>query len=174
MAKVADKIPRLMTVLFKHIKLVKNLIGKAYIENMDSAFAFDESTGKYIYDTIKRSATSENERLFGFVKGVNEHPFLAAGIAGINNHILRGDLLSGHRETFLKVLKKSEGQKTDTLVVWGSLDCTVPIKDHVETMRKWEMDHDSLKLTVADGLGHELLFENSDMVADLILPFLQG
>jgi len=170
-AKVADKIPRLMTFLFKNIKLVKNLIGESYIENMNSAFASDESTGKYIYDTKKRSMTDEYRRLFGSVKGVNEHPFLAAGIVGINGHMIRGDLLSGHRKTFLKVLEKS---KTDTLFVWGSLDCSVPIKDHVETVRKWEMDHDSLKLTVADGLGHELLCENSGMIADHILPFLQG
>lgn len=170
-ARIADKIPRLMTFLFKSFNLAKAVVGKSYIENMDVAFSRDESTGKFIHESTKKGCESANKRLFGLIDGVKEHPFLAASVVGINGYTIRGDLLAGHRKTFLDVLNKVREHKTKILFVWGKLDRSVPFKDHIETVNEWERDHDNLELVVPE-IGHECVSENSDIVTNCILRFL--
>jgi len=173
-ARIADKIPGLMQFLMHRFKVVKDLVGKACIENMEVAFSKNESTGRFIYETIKEREASANMRRFGFVEGVAEHPFIAGAIFSTNRYMLSTDLQPCHREILLKVLKKPGEYKTEVLFVWGNLDRVVPFKDNIETVFTWEKNHDNLECVVLESVGHECLFENSDAVFGCIVPFVQG
>eukprot|EP00587_Corethron_hystrix_P006409 CAMPEP_0113302172 /NCGR_PEP_ID=MMETSP0010_2-20120614/3095_1 /TAXON_ID=216773 ORGANISM="Corethron hystrix, Strain 308" /NCGR_SAMPLE_ID=MMETSP0010_2 /ASSEMBLY_ACC=CAM_ASM_000155 /LENGTH=345 /DNA_ID=CAMNT_0000155917 /DNA_START=78 /DNA_END=1115 /DNA_ORIENTATION=+ /assembly_acc=CAM_ASM_000155 len=168
-ARLADSIPHFMSCIMTAIPAARVAISDAYLEAGQIAFGKDPETGKKIYN---EAATSKKDRdliLFGSVKGKEKHPFVTEAILSVNLGTLRGDLLAGHREKFVDVVKNT---KSKVLWVWGNLDKTVPFEENVDQVRKWEEEFSNFELSVEDRLGHESPFESPERVAKATIAFL--
>lgn len=200
MARLADKFPRALTKLIKTIPSLRFIIGDAYMEagklkgkwilnfrlslilrpfspswypSGEIAFAHEPENSKVaIYAEEEAKQEAENRRLFGRVKGTKEHPLLAGGILGINCNTLREDLLPGYRSMLLENLKKSPECQVQWL--WGDLDVTVPFKENFNEVKGWADENENMNLTVLNRMGHELFFEDSQVMAGKIVPFFKS
>ena len=65
----------------KLVPPARGLIGNAYSEAGEKAFAKDPDTGTYIYESKFKKNAEEEDRFFGRVDGVRQHPFLAPAIS---------------------------------------------------------------------------------------------
>jgi len=157
------------------------LISDAYMDAGEIAWAMDPVTKEYIYPNEKKRCQEQHLRLFGSVRGVPKHPFLVPAINSINWGILRGDQYAGHRETMEEVLDYCEEEenktkkKMKTLHLWGELDATVPFATYCGTATKWEKDHKdgSYHMESLKRIGHEAVFENSTLLGERIVSWLQ-
>ena len=200
MARVADKFPRALSKLMKTIPSLRFIIGDAYLEAGklkgkcllklrlsllfrpsspswnpvgSTAFAHEPDDLKVaIYGKEEVKKEAENCRLFGRVKGVEEHPFLAGGILGINCNTLRGDLLPDYRTMLLDNLKNSPECSVHWL--WGDLDMTVPFNENFAQVNGWTKENKNMNLMVLKRMGHELFYEDSKVMADEIVPFFKS
>lgn len=168
-ARIADSIPGTFTQLMKTLPFARVLIGDAYMENGELAFAKDPESKTTIYAAEEQKKKDRDLVLFGKVKGKEKHPFLSEAILNINFHILRGDLLEGHRELLKNVLKKT---KSEILWIWGNLDFTVPFEDNIKEVKNLEQNFDNLEVSVEDRLGHESPYENPKIISDACVSFL--
>lgn len=172
MAKVADKIPSLLTSIMKNIPPTRAIVGDSYMEAGEIAFGRDPSNHKVIAKDAEEKKKYEDQRLFGKVKGVKAHPFLAAGILGANCNTLRGDILPTHIAKLKEVFNASKESDTKVSFLFGELDATVPFKQNIETVKNWEKDFSSLSLTILERIGHEAFYEDSDFVTRSVLAQL--
>lgn len=174
-ARIADAIPETMRFIFKKVSFTRKLIADGYMDAGKVAFARDPATQEYLYPDAKKAKEDSDSRLLGLVQGVEGHPFLLAGIVGINNDILRGDLLPHHRENLIEVLRRTgEDQKTDAVIIWGDLDCSVPYEENHEEVRGWCKEYDNLSLSTLERVGHEAPFENTPALAEKVLAFMNA
>merc|ERR1719232_704019 len=102
------------------------------------------------------------------------HPFLTAGILGINSGALREDLLPGHREVFVRILERDCDTSAKVLFLWGKLDATVPYRMHSDKVRGWAENHKNLTFVTLQKIGHEAVCEDSKVIADAVIEFLQN
>jgi len=174
LARLSDKIPGLMRNLFRKFPALSFLIQDAYMEAGEIGFGRNPTSKEVIYKEEAKSWAAMNSRLFGRVKGVAMHPFLAAGILGITGSSLREDLLPGHREVFVRICEQACAKGTDILFLWGNLDAIVPYRTHYEKVRGWAEDYKSLSFVTLQKIGHEALYENSEVAAYAIIRFLQN
>lgn len=172
-ARIGDLIPTVLTTLMKCVPRARVLIGDAYSEAGEKAFAKDPDTGNYIYESKFKKNAEEEDRFFGRVDGVRQHPFLAPAILGINNYTLRKDLLPAYCDVLRTILGRDGEAKSNILFVWGSLDVTVPIKENKASIQLVAEENSNLELEVVDRLGHEAITENASIVAESIIPFLK-
>ncbi len=133
------------------------------------AFGKDPETGKTIYAEAEKAKTERDLILFGSGEGKKKHPFVTEAILSINIGTLRGDLLPGHQETFVDVVKNTESK---VLWVWGNLDKTVPFEENIDQVKEWEKEFSNFNLSVEDRLGHESPFENPERIAEATIAFL--
>lgn len=174
MARVADKIPGILTSIMRKVPSARVIIGDSYMEAGEIAFGRDPITKETVYVVGKEKKTQIDNVLFGNVKGTKAHPYLAGGILGINCHILRGDLLEGHRDMIQNVLKKDGAEKSEVLWIWGELDETVPYVDNLPEVKKWDAESDNFQLAVQERIGHEMFYENSQKIARVAIDYLDG
>jgi pimeloyl-ACP methyl ester carboxylesterase len=170
-AKIADAIPGALTGLMRRVHPARNIIYDAYLEAGEIAFGHDDE-GNTIHANEEHLKNIQDFKLFGKTKGVREHPFIASGLLGVNCHTLRGDLLPKHRQMFIDAIKAMEGT-SKILHLWGDRDKTVPFKENVVEVRKWEKDNGLLTLKILHDLGHELLFEDCKKCALEAISFLE-
>jgi len=180
MARVADQIPNILTSIMKNVPASRAIIGDSYMEAGEIAFAHDPASGKTIYAAEEKAKRDSDRVLFGKIKGKKKHPFLEGGILGINCHTLRGDLLEGHRKMLLDVLQHqgsdSDSCKKSTYIlwIWGNLDKTVPFKENISLVQKWEEEYDNFHLVIQDRIGHEMFYEDSQAISRLVIDFLDA
>ena len=124
-----------------------------------------------IYAEQEQKKADIDNILFGKVKGKDKHPYLEGGILSINCHTLRGDLLEGHRDIFVKMLELS-GDKSKTFMLWGNLDRTVPYLENVDEVKKWGSKFDNFHISVLDRHGHEMFYEDSNKIAEIVVKIL--
>jgi pimeloyl-ACP methyl ester carboxylesterase len=173
MARVADKIPGTLTAIMKNVPASRAIIGDSYMEAGDIAFAHDPVTGKTIYAAEEKAKKDGDMVLFGKIKGKKKHPFLEAGILGINCHTLRGDLLEGHRQMLVNVLQQQGDKcKSTILWIWGNLDKTVPYQENISLIQKWDEEYDNFRVAVQDRIGHEMFYEDPQAIARVVVDFL--
>jgi len=172
LGRIADSIPTIMTGLMKTIPPAKGLVGDTYMDASLIAFGKDRETAEYLFPDAQKENMSTNLRLFGRVKGVREHPFLEPAILGVSSYNIPGSMLPMHRDNLSKLLALSRG-KSDILFLWCDLDVTVPYKENVDYIRKMQEENDNLTLEVVQGLGHECFLEDSSVIAEAVLPFLE-
>lgn len=171
MARVADKIPKQLTFIMKNFAPSRVIIGDSYIEAGEIAFGRDPSSNKVIFAEQEQKKADIDNILFGKVKGKDRHPYLEGGILSINCHTLRGDLLEGHRDIFVKMLELSS-DKSKTYMLWGNLDRTVPYLENVDEVKKWESKFDNFHISVLDRHGHEMFYEDSKKIAEIVVKIL--
>lgn len=159
-----------MRYLMKHIKPLRSLIGTSFLKLRKTLFAREGKHKKYIYPEQQKKYSQRIKRLFGKLKGVKEHPMLAAAIFGINLSTLRGDLFPMHRNRLTGVLS-AEGSNVDVLCLWGEKDVTVPYNSHSKTALQWDQKYSNFTMQTLDGNGHEVLYEDSVAVSIHVLPF---
>lgn len=170
MARVADKIPSVLTFVMKNVPASRVIIGDSYIEASDIAFGRDPVDNQVIAKDAEKKKKDEDKRMFGKVDGVKAHPFLAAGILGANNNSIRDDLLPAHIAKLKELLQKFKGSNTKKVsFLHGELDVTVPFKQNIDTVRQWEKDYDCLSLHILERIGHEAFCESSDTVSKIVL-----
>ena len=177
MARVADKIPSILTTMMKKVPASRAIIGDAYMEAGEIAFAHDPVNGKTIYAQKEKAKRDSDRVLFGKIKGKKKHPFLEGAILGINCHTLRGDLLEGHRKMLVDVLQQqsSDSRKSTTILwIWGNLDKNVPYKENISLVQKWDEEYDNFHLAVQDRIGHELFYEDSPVISRVAIDFLDS
>jgi pimeloyl-ACP methyl ester carboxylesterase len=163
-----------LTSLIKNVSSLKVLVTDAYFDGMKIAFAIDPQTKKYVYEAQEEKQRILNHRIFGKEKNVPVHPFLHAAILGLNCHTLRADLLPKHRDTLVQILQDTSAHSTQhVLFVWGNLDVTVPYKRNISQVKKWMEEYPKLELKEMDRMGHELLAEDSNSMADVLRAFLE-
>jgi alpha-beta hydrolase superfamily lysophospholipase len=170
-AKIADAIPGVLTGLMRRVSPARSMVYNAYLEAGEIAFGHDDE-GKTIHANEEHMKNIQDYKLFGKTKGVQEHPFIASGLLGINCHTLRGDLLPKHRQMFVEAIKVMNG-KCKILHLWGNRDKTVPIKENVDEIRGWEKENELFTLKILPDLGHELLFEDCRKCALEAISFLE-
>lgn len=170
LARIADKIPTIMTALFKNIPPSRVMIADNYLEAVEDAFGKNEN-GEYIYPDAFQACRNNDERVFGLVEGVETHPFLPAAILGVSSYSIPGGLLPEHKEKLSALAKSKEGE---ILHVWGDKDLLVPYKENVDEIKKLAEESSIMKVAVMENIGHECFFENTPMFADLILPTLNA
>lgn len=173
-ARVADRVPKVMRGLMKTVPSTKSIVGNSIMKHSLIAFAKDPETKEYLYPEAQKKNMDTNLRLFGRVEGVSEHPFLAPAIFGASSYNLAGDLLPVHRENLSELLRMSRGGKSDTLYVWCDLDVSVPFKENVGTIRKMAEENENLTLEVVQNLGHHCFAEDTTAIANAVLPFLES
>lgn len=174
MARVADKIPGILTSIMRKVPPTRVIVGDSYMEAGNIAFGHDPITDKTIHAAEEEKKKELDSVLFGKVKGKKAHPYLAGGILGINCSTLRGDLLEGHRDMLQDVLKKDGEEQSDVLWIWGELDKTVPYEINFPEVKKWDADYDNFKLAVQERIGHEMFYENSKKIAVVAIDFLDA
>lgn len=175
LAKISDSIPTVMTTLMKNIPPMKGLIGDNYLELMTQVFGKDPATNDYNYPDAFKENMERNLRMFGRVKGVNQHPFLAPAILGVSCYNIPEAMLPMHRERLSKlVTMKGDENRANYLYLWSELDVTVPSKDHLDVIHEWAKGNDNLKIKSFPGLSHEIFLEDHVTVANAVLPFLES
>ena len=142
------------------------------MESILKAFGKDE-TEVYLYPDAFKASMDKNKRLFGLVKGVEEHPFLAASIFGVSSYCIPAGLLSQHRE-HLAALTKSTSTKDEILFVWGDKDITVPYKENFDEIEKMKDSSNIMKLVTLEDISHECFLENTPSFANAVLPTLNS
>ena len=157
----------------KKVPAARILIGDSYCEAGEIAFAKDPDTGKYIYESEYKAKAKEDDRAFGRVAGVAQHPFLSPAILGINVYTLRVDLLPAYSDDLRTILGRDEEQKCDVFFFWGKLDVTVPFEENNASIHLMAEQNSNLELKVVDRIGHEAITENSSIVAENIIQFLK-
>ncbi len=173
LARISDKIPRFMTSLFKTIPLLQSLIGDNYLELMNKVFGKNPETNEYNFPEAFQTNMERNLRLFGRVKGVKEHPFLAASVVGVSSYNIPEAMLPLHREKLTKLLgDSSDNQKSSYLYLWSELDVSAPYEGNVDEVRNWTKVYSNLQLKSFSGLSHEIFLEDYAVVAEAVLPFL--
>lgn len=168
-ARIADRFPRTLTFIMKKLPFARGLIADSYLEAVDTAYAKDPVTKEYIYPEAYEKKKTRDEILLGKV-GNTKHPFLAPAIFSINCNTLRNDLLPGLQNMFVETLQKSE---SEILWLWGKLDTTVPYKENIAEVTKWEKDYGNFELKGLDRIGHESPYEDSKLLASLTVSFLK-
>ena len=163
-----------MTCLFRNVKPLRFFIGENYLKAAEDAFGRDPDTNKVIYKDEQKVAIEAARRLFGRVKGVEEHPFLQPAILGLNFNALRDDMQADLKSKLLNTLQGTGSAKCDVGWVWGNLDATVPYKENVKEVEGWAAANDNFSLQTLDRIGHDMFYENSALVFEEILPFLKG
>ena len=169
--RILDRIPTLARLGFNIFPcLSRGIIGSSYIEASKVAFARDPKTEDYIYPDVFQKTSDKLKVLFGRVDGKERHPFLAAAIFSIASTVLNVRIYEDRRNNFVSLLKNNT--KTKTLFIWGKLDETVPYKNNIDEVRKWDAEFDNFELSEQDLLGHECTYENPTLIAGLITSFL--
>ena len=163
-----------MTFLFKNVKPLTSIIGDSYMKAGEVAFGRDPDTNKVIYKDKDDEVREIQLRLFGRVKGVEEHPFLQPAILGLNFNALRDDMQADLKSMLLNTLQRTDNAKCDVRWVWGNLDATVPYKENVKEVEGWAAANDNFSLQTLDRIGHDMFYENSALVFEEILPFFKG
>jgi len=174
LARISDSIPLVMISLMKNVPGMRALIGDNYLEVMTQVFGKYDDTNEYRYPEKFKEHYEKNLRIFGRVKGVKEHPFVAAAIIGVSSYNIPGSMLPLHREKLSKLLRMSGANKSNHLLIWGDLDVTVPFKENVDDIRNLAKEHDNLRLEVLRNLCHEIFVEDTNAVAEVVLPFLDS
>mmetsp|Transcript_33378 Transcript_33378/g.70162 ORF Transcript_33378/g.70162 Transcript_33378/m.70162 type:complete len:274 (+) Transcript_33378:392-1213(+) len=160
--------PRILPRLIKYFQF---LIGNEYLKAVDTAFAKDPDTNKYIYPAAHEKKKNRDRILFGKLRGMQAHPFLRPGIFNINCNTLRGDLFPGHFDMLNETLNKSPESKI--LWLWGKLDETVPYADNIKNVISLDEKNDNLEVKGLDRIGHESPYEDSKLLSSLTISFLK-
>ena len=173
LAKIADKIPTVMTTLFKVIPPARVLVADNYMDTITKAFGKNDN-GDYIFPEAFQAAMDSNNRLFGKVKGIDKHPFLDAAILGISSYNIPTERLPTYVDQLEKLSKRDSSTEEKIHFVWGKKDVVVPYKENVEEIEKLASSSDIMTLDVLEGISHECFLENTRAFAKLVLPTLNA
>jgi len=158
--------PATFTACAKNVSIIRILAENAYVDAAKETFGRDPDTKEIIYPEAQCKEVLQIERVLA------KQPFYLPSIFSINSYALRGDMLHSHRESFLSVLKRQNGQRAEILYLWGSLDTLVPFDKCHQEIQVLEHQYDNLTFSPLGYLGHKMFQEDSTALAGRVIPFI--